>query len=48
MGRVTRPAPDGFRLREIAVAAYGPSVVISTGHGAVMPVLALRARELVT
>jgi MFS family permease len=46
MGRVTRPAPDGFRLREIAVAAYGPSVVISTGHGAVMPVLALRAREL--
>ncbi len=43
---MTRPAPDGFRLREIAVAAYGPSVVISTGHGAVMPVLALRAREL--
>jgi len=45
MGRVTRPA-DGFRLREVAVAAYGPSVVISTGHGAVMPVLALRARDL--
>jgi len=45
MGRVTSPA-DGFRLREIAVAAYGPSVVISTGHGAVMPVLALRARDL--
>jgi MFS family permease len=45
MGRVTRPA-DGFRLRDIAVAAYGPSVVISTGHGAVLPVLALRARDL--
>jgi len=42
---VTRPA-DGFRLRDIAVAAYGPSVVISTGHGAVLPVLALRARDL--
>ena len=45
MGRVTRPT-DGFRLREVAVAAYGPSVVISTGHGAVLPVLALRARDL--
>ena len=30
----------------IALAAYGPSVVISVGHGAVMPVLALRARDL--
>lgn len=39
--------PDaGFRLRDIAVAAYGPTVVSSTGYGAVMPVLALRAREL--
>jgi MFS family permease len=45
MGQVTRPA-EGFRLRDIAVAAYGPSVVISTGHGAVLPVLALRARDL--
>ncbi len=45
MGRVTPPV-NGFRLREVAVAAYGPSVVISTGHGAVMPVLALRARDL--
>lgn len=35
-----------FRLRDIALAAYGPSVVISIGHGAVMPVLALRARDL--
>ena len=35
-----------FRLRDIALAAYGPSVVISVGHGAVMPVLALRARDL--
>lgn len=42
---MTRPA-DEFRLRDIAVAAYGPSVVISVGHGAVLPILALRAREL--
>ncbi|MGZ5398461.1 MAG: MFS transporter [Nocardioides sp.] len=35
-----------FRLRDIALPAYGPSVVISVGHGAVMPVLALRARDL--
>ena len=32
MGQVTRPA-EGFRLRDIAVAAYGPSVVISTDIG---------------
>ena len=35
-----------FRLRDVAVAAYGPTVVNSIGHGAVMPVIALRAREL--
>lgn len=42
------PAPSDapFRLREVALAAYGPTVVNSIGHGAVMPVLALRAREL--
>ncbi len=36
----------GFRLRDVAVAAYGPTIVASLGHGAVLPVLALRAREL--
>ena len=35
-----------FRLRDIAVSAYGPTLVSSIGHGAVIPVLALRAREL--
>jgi MFS family permease len=35
-----------FRFRDIALAAYGPSLVNAIGHGAVMPVLALRAREL--
>lgn len=37
---------EQFRLRDVALAAYGPTVVNATGHGAVMPVLALRAREL--
>ena len=48
MGQVpptTRPG-ETFRLRDIALVAYGPSVVNSVGHGAVMPVLALRARDL--
>ena len=41
------PAQDApFRLRDIALAAYGPTIVSSTGYGAVMPVLAFRAREL--
>ncbi len=35
-----------FRLRDIAVAAYGPSVVSSIGYGAVTPMIALRARDL--
>jgi MFS family permease len=43
----TSPAPaETFRLRDVALAAYGPTVVNSIGHGAVMPVLALRARDL--
>lgn len=37
---------DGFRLRDVAVVAFGPSLVNSIGHGAVMPVLALHARDL--
>ena len=43
---VTRAPDRGFRLRDIALAAYGPTVVSAIGHGAVMPMLALRAREL--
>ena len=48
MGRVA-PATsrdEQFRLRDVALAAYGPTVVNSIGHGAVLPVLALRARDL--
>jgi MFS family permease len=35
-----------FRLREIALPAYGPSAVSAIGYGAIMPVLALQARAL--
>lgn len=37
---------DGFRFRDVALAAYGPSVTAAIGHGAVLPVLAIRARDL--
>ncbi|WP_109473503.1 MFS transporter [Ornithinimicrobium cavernae] len=40
-----RVSPE-FRLRDVAVTAYGPTVVSAIGHGAVLPLLALRAREL--
>ncbi|CAA9371481.1 MFS transporter, partial [uncultured Nocardioides sp.] len=35
-----------FRLRQIALPAYGPSIVEGVGHGAVLPIVALHAREL--
>jgi len=35
-----------FRLRSVALSGYGSTVVNALGHGAVLPVLALRAREL--
>ncbi|HET9423431.1 MAG TPA: MFS transporter [Nocardioides sp.] len=35
-----------FRLRDVALPAYGPTIVGSTGYGAVTPVLAFRAGEL--
>ena len=40
------PGRTSFRLRDIALAAYAPSSVSSLGFGAVIPVLALRARDL--
>lgn len=47
MGLSEEPPRAGeFRLRDVALTAYGPTIVNATGHGAVMPVLALRAREL--
>ncbi len=43
---MTPPSHADFRLRDIWIPAYGPSIVSSIGHGALMPVLALRARDL--
>lgn len=42
------PAAQGreFSLRRIAVAAFGPSTVWAIGGGAVLPILALAARDL--
>ncbi|WP_246081857.1 MFS transporter [Nocardioides litoris] len=42
---MSEPA-SGFRLRDVALSAYGPTLVSATGYGAVTPVLALRARDL--
>lgn len=35
-----------FSLRRIALPAFGPTVLAALGQGAVLPVIALRAREL--
>lgn len=39
-------ADAGFSLRRIAVPAFGPSAIWSTGIGAITPVIALSARDL--
>ena len=38
--------PQPFSLRKIAVAAFGPSLLFGIGQGAILPVVALSAREL--
>lgn len=43
---MTSGATQEFRFRDIWLVAYGPSIVSAIGHGAIMPVLALRARDL--
>jgi len=43
---VTSGTATEFRFRDIWLVAYGPSIVSAIGHGAMMPVLALRARDL--
>ena len=43
---MTSGTAQEFRFRDIALVAYGPSIVSAIGHGAVLPVLALRARDL--
>lgn len=42
-------SPDGqppFSLRAIAVAAFGPTLLFGIGQGAILPVVALTARDL--
>ncbi|TQJ52295.1 putative MFS family arabinose efflux permease [Phycicoccus sp. SLBN-51] len=47
MSQTPSSAPaEPFLLRRIALSAYGPTVLASLGHGAVLPVLALSARAL--
>ena len=43
---MTSGTPQDFRFRDILLVAYGPSIVSAIGHGAMLPVLALRARDL--
>lgn len=46
MGTPPTGTEAGFRLRSIAVPAYGPTVVAAVGAGATLPVVALTALEL--
>ena len=41
-----RQLPDNPRWRDLAVPAYGPTLLVSIGHGAVLPLIALSARDL--
>lgn len=44
---MTSPDPSQpFSLRSIAVAAFGPTLLFGIGQGAILPVVALSAREL--
>jgi MFS family permease len=38
--------PEPVRLRSIAVAVYGPTILVAVGQGAILPLVALSAREL--
>lgn len=42
-----RPLPSApTRLRDIAVPVYGPTLLVSVGQGAILPLVALSARDL--
>jgi len=45
MSRSPAPEPDDFRLRDVAIAAYGPSVLFGLAEGAMLPVITLSAIE---
>ncbi|MGB6242286.1 MAG: MFS transporter [Castellaniella sp.] len=40
------PAPESFSLRQIALPAFGPSLLFGLGEGAIFPILAISARDL--
>ena len=44
MHRVSESEP--VRWRSIAIPAYGPTFLVSVGQGAVLPLIALSARDL--
>ncbi|MHA7277209.1 MFS transporter [Arthrobacter sp. Hz1] len=46
MTRVEGVPPEPFKLRTIAVGAYGPSLLYGMASGAILPVIALSARDL--
>lgn len=46
MPRPDVPSQQAFSLRRIAPAVYGPTLLFGLGQGAVLPVVALSAREL--
>ena len=37
--------PESFNLKQIAVPAFGPSLLYGISNGAILPVIALTARE---
>ena len=43
---MTTTSPAAFSLRSIAVPAFGPALLFSIGEGAILPVVALSARDL--
>ncbi|MBT2248134.1 MFS transporter [Arthrobacter sp. BHU FT2] len=43
---MTSPDSQPFSLRGIAVAAFGPTLLFGLGQGAILPVVALSARDL--
>ena len=45
-GMTPPDSPPPFSLRSIAVPAFGPALLFNIGEGAVLPVVALSAREL--
>src|SRR5699024_388457 len=41
----SRPDDDAFSFRKIAIPAFGPSLLFGTAKGAILPVIALSARD---